>query len=247
MYTGEPVTQLEHALQTATLAEGAGADAALVTRSAAARPRAPAQRPGRHADRARHRRRPPVFRAAVPAAAVRRRRARADPAARRRQALPLRDAVRAITRRCPPDSKRSLALQGGVYSAADAAGVRRAKPGAARAVELRIWDDAAKLAGPSDAAARHTSCRLDGSARGAPEARCRSCSTCSPASRCSSGARTSCAPASCASTAATCAACCAQSVANRFAAFFAGLGDHGADPEQHRDRADRRRRSPARA
>jgi predicted HD phosphohydrolase len=31
MYSGEPVTQLEHALQTAALAESAGADAALIT------------------------------------------------------------------------------------------------------------------------------------------------------------------------------------------------------------------------
>ena len=31
MYSGEPVTQLEHALQTATLAQNAGADAALIT------------------------------------------------------------------------------------------------------------------------------------------------------------------------------------------------------------------------
>ena len=53
---------------------------------------------------------------------------------------------------------------------------------------------------------------------------CRSCSTCSPASRCSSGARTSCAPASCASTAATCAASCGVSVAKPVHAFFAGVG-----------------------
>jgi predicted HD phosphohydrolase len=45
-----------------------------------------------------------------------------------------------------PDSKRSLGLQGGVYSPADAAQFA-AREGAARAIELRLWDDAAKVAG----------------------------------------------------------------------------------------------------
>jgi predicted HD phosphohydrolase len=44
------------------------------------------------------------------------------------------------------DSKRSLLLQGGVYTAADAADFS-ARHSAARAVELRLWDDAAKIAG----------------------------------------------------------------------------------------------------
>ena len=38
-----------------------------------------------------------------------------------------------------------------------------------------------------------------------------------------------------------------KSVNQRFTAFLAGLGVTGADPEQHRHRADRRARSPARA
>ena len=44
-----------------------------------------------------------------------------------------------------PDSKRSLALQGGIYSAEDAAAFI-AKPYAADAVSVRLWDDLAKVA-----------------------------------------------------------------------------------------------------
>ena len=44
------------------------------------------------------------------------------------------------------DSKRSLALQGGIYSQAEAAAFA-ARPYAADAVRLRQWDDRAKVAG----------------------------------------------------------------------------------------------------
>jgi phosphonate degradation associated HDIG domain protein len=44
------------------------------------------------------------------------------------------------------DSKRSLALQGGVYSADDAA-TFISRPFAADAVDVRVWDDLAKVAG----------------------------------------------------------------------------------------------------
>ncbi|HYG54995.1 MAG TPA: phosphohydrolase [Burkholderiales bacterium] len=44
------------------------------------------------------------------------------------------------------DSKRSLALQGGVFSAAEAERFI-AQPWAAEAVRVRLWDDAAKLPG----------------------------------------------------------------------------------------------------
>jgi len=44
------------------------------------------------------------------------------------------------------DSKRSLALQGGVFDAAQAAAFI-AQPGAERAVRVRIWDDRAKVEG----------------------------------------------------------------------------------------------------
>jgi phosphonate degradation associated HDIG domain protein len=65
------------------------------------------------------------------------------------------------------DSKRSLELQGGAYSASAAAEFI-AKPYAEDAVKLRIWDDLAKVAGrvtPDFAhfAARMKNCRLDDS------------------------------------------------------------------------------------
>jgi phosphonate degradation associated HDIG domain protein len=44
------------------------------------------------------------------------------------------------------DSKRSLALQGGVYAAAEAAAFID-KPHAAEAVSVRLWDDLAKVPG----------------------------------------------------------------------------------------------------
>jgi phosphonate degradation associated HDIG domain protein len=44
------------------------------------------------------------------------------------------------------DSKRSLELQGGVFSAADAEAFIR-QPYATEAVSVRLWDDAAKVAG----------------------------------------------------------------------------------------------------
>jgi predicted HD phosphohydrolase len=48
--------------------------------------------------------------------------------------------------RLSEDSKRSLELQGGVFSAADAAQFI-ARPYAADAVSLRLWDDQAKVKG----------------------------------------------------------------------------------------------------
>ena len=44
------------------------------------------------------------------------------------------------------DSKRSLVLQGGTYGQ-EAAAAFAAQPGAVRAIALRRWDDAAKIAG----------------------------------------------------------------------------------------------------
>ena len=164
MYSGEPVTQLEHALQTAQAAEKRGRRRRADHRSAAARSRPPAQRPGRDADRARHRRRSSVFCAAVPASAVRRRRARADPAARRRQALSLRDAARLP--RCALGRLRGAASRSRAapHSPAEAQAFI-ALPGASAAVRLRRWDDAAKSAGACDAAARALRADHGGAAR----------------------------------------------------------------------------------
>ena len=54
-----------------------------------------------------------------------------------------------------PDSQRSLVLQGGVYDKAEAEAFI-GKPFAADAVRLRLWDDAAKVAGlPTPSFASH--------------------------------------------------------------------------------------------
>jgi phosphonate degradation associated HDIG domain protein len=52
------------------------------------------------------------------------------------------------------DSKRSLALQGGVYDA-DAAAAFIAQPYAGDAVRVRLWDDLAKVAGAPTPAIEH--------------------------------------------------------------------------------------------
>jgi predicted HD phosphohydrolase len=52
------------------------------------------------------------------------------------------------------DSKRSLALQGGVFDDAQAQAFIE-QPHAADAVRLRCWDDAAKVAGRRTPSLRH--------------------------------------------------------------------------------------------
>jgi phosphonate degradation associated HDIG domain protein len=145
MYSGEPVTQLEHALQTAALAESAGADAALITAALLHdlghmlndQGDTPTQR---GIDDVHQYFALPFLRPLF-----------ADDVLE-----PIRQHVDAKRYLCATrpgyhdalsaDSRRSLALQGGVYSAAEAADFG-ARTGAARAVELRMWDDAAKIAG----------------------------------------------------------------------------------------------------
>lgn len=145
MYSGEPVTQLEHALQSATLAESSGADPALITASLLHdlghllndQGETPTQR---GIDDVHQYFALPFLRALFDDEVLE----------------PIRlhvDAKRYLCATRPgyhdglsTDSKRSLALQGGVYSATEAADfVERA--GASRAVQLRLWDDAAKIAG----------------------------------------------------------------------------------------------------
>jgi phosphonate degradation associated HDIG domain protein len=144
-YSGEGVTQLEHALQCAQLAENDGADEALV---AAAflhdlghllnmQGETPTARG--IDDQHQYFAIPfirPLFRPAV--------------------VEPIRlhvDAKRALCALEPgyyealsEDSKRSLELQGGTYAPADAEAFA-AKPYAKDAMRLRRWDDAAKVAG----------------------------------------------------------------------------------------------------
>lgn len=143
-YDGEPVTQLEHALQSAHLAEQEGADSALI---AAALLHdlghllhdfggTPTQQ---GLDDLHQYRCLPFLRKLFGPATLE----------------PIRlhvDAKRFLCARVPgyqealsPDSKRSLQLQGGVFDAAQAQAFE-ALPYAMDAVRLRRWDDTAKLA-----------------------------------------------------------------------------------------------------
>jgi phosphonate degradation associated HDIG domain protein len=152
-YSGEGVTQLEHALQCAQLAEAEGADEALV---AAAflhdlghllnmQGETPTARG--IDDQHQYFAIPfirPLFRPAV--------------------VEPIRlhvDAKRALCALEPgyydalsEDSKRSLQLQGGTYAPADAEAFA-AKPYAKDAMRLRRWDDAAKVQGRETPPLRH--------------------------------------------------------------------------------------------
>jgi phosphonate degradation associated HDIG domain protein len=163
-YSGEPVTQLEHALQSAALAESAGADAELIT---AALLHDLGHLLNDQGD--------------TPTAlgiddvhqyfALPFLRGLFDD----RVLEPIRlhvDAKRYLCATRPgyhdalsTDSKRSLVLQGGTFSAADAAEFI-ARPLAQRAVELRLWDDAAKLAGQRTPALAHFSAIMTAAVRG---------------------------------------------------------------------------------
>jgi phosphonate degradation associated HDIG domain protein len=146
-YDGEPVTVLEHSLQTAALAERDGAAPALVAASLlhdlghllndkGENPTA------RGVDDLHQYFALPFLRGAFPDAVLE----------------PIRlhvDAKRFLCRERPEyhdtlslDSRRSLELQGGIYSRADADAFI-ARPFAADAVRLRLWDDLAKVEGAS--------------------------------------------------------------------------------------------------
>jgi len=145
MYSGEPVTQLEHALQSAWLAERAGAAESLVAASLLHdighmvndRGETPTER---GVDDLHQYHALAVLRGLFPEAVLE----------------PIRwhvDAKRYLCRARPeyhdalsPDSKRSLVLQGGVFSTQEAEAFA-ARPRADDAVQLRLWDDLAKVAG----------------------------------------------------------------------------------------------------
>jgi phosphonate degradation associated HDIG domain protein len=145
MYSGEPVTQLEHALQTAWLAERDGASPALVAASLLHDighmvndfGETPTER---GVDDLHQYHALAVLRGAFPDDVLE----------------PIRwhvDAKRYLCRERPeyfeslsPDSKRSLALQGGIFSAEDASAFA-ARRWTGDAVKLRLWDDLAKVAG----------------------------------------------------------------------------------------------------
>jgi phosphonate degradation associated HDIG domain protein len=142
-YSGEPVTQLEHALQTALLAEQAGADDGLVTASLlhdlghlvhdlGASPTL------RGVDDVHQHLAIPFLRGLFPDTVLGAIGGHVDAKRYLCATRPgYEDSLSA-------DSKRSLQLQGGVFSVAQAADFI-ARPGSAEAVRLREWDDQAKV------------------------------------------------------------------------------------------------------
>jgi len=141
-YSGEPVTQLEHALQTAHLAEQSDADDALVTACLLHDLGHLLNEQGetptlRGIDDTHQYFALPFLRGLLPDAVL----------------MPIKlhvDAKRYLCAtnasyyaRLSDDSKRSLALQGGPFDAANA-GVFLDQPGARDAVLLRQWDDLSK-------------------------------------------------------------------------------------------------------
>ena len=152
-YSGENVSQLEHALQTAQRAQDAGADDELVTACLlhdlghllADLGQTPSLRGVD--DHHQH--------AALP-------HLRGLFSARVLGAIGLHvDAKRYLCATLPSyqaalsaDSQRSLVLQGGVFDAVQAAAFG-ARPGAADAVKLRQWDDLAKVPGQTTAPLSH--------------------------------------------------------------------------------------------
>ncbi|MBX3605323.1 MAG: HD domain-containing protein [Piscinibacter sp.] len=143
-YSGEPVTQLQHALQTASLAEQAGADDELVTaallhdlghlvRDLGATPTL------RGVDDLHQYIALPFLRGLFGERVLGAIQGHVDA---KRYMCATRPGYREAL---SADSERSLALQGGVFDAGEAAAFI-ARPGASEAVQLRLWDDLAKSA-----------------------------------------------------------------------------------------------------
>jgi phosphonate degradation associated HDIG domain protein len=147
-YSGEPVTQLQHALQTAALAEAAGADDALVAAALLHDLGHLVQDPGggdshtptlHGVDDLHQFIALPFLRRLFPARVLDAVQGHVD--AKRYLCATRPGYLEALSL----DSQRSLALQGGVFGPAQAAAFI-ARPGADDAVRLRLWDDAAKSA-----------------------------------------------------------------------------------------------------
>jgi phosphonate degradation associated HDIG domain protein len=144
-YSGEPVTQLEHALQTAHLAEQSEASDALVTACLLHDLGHLLNHQGetptlRGIDDTHQYFALPFLRGLFPDAVLDAIKLHVDA----KRYLCATDA--SYYARLSDDSKRSLALQGGVFDD-DAAAAFLARPGARDAVMLRQWDDLAKQAG----------------------------------------------------------------------------------------------------
>ncbi len=163
MYAGEPVTQLEHALQTAHAAEYAGADAALITAALLHdlghlindQGETPTER---GIDDVHQYAALPFLRPLFDDDVLEPIRLHVD--AKRYLCATESDYYDALS----ADSKRSLALQGGRYDASAAAAFA-AQPGALRAVALRRWDDAAKAAGRITPPFAHFAAIMEAAAR----------------------------------------------------------------------------------
>jgi phosphonate degradation associated HDIG domain protein len=143
-YSGEPVTQLEHALQTAHLAEQSGADDALVTacllHDLGHLLNEQGETPSlRGIDDTHQYFALPFLRGLFPNPVLDSIKLHVDAKRYLCQANP------GYYAKLSDDSKRSLALQGGVFGAEQAAAFI-AQPGARDAVMLRQWDDLAKQA-----------------------------------------------------------------------------------------------------
>jgi phosphonate degradation associated HDIG domain protein len=144
-YSGEPVTQLEHALQSAALAEAEGADDELVTAALLHDLGHLLQELGetpslRGVDDVHQYAALPFLRGLFGERVLGGIRLHVD--AKRYLCATRADYHDALSE----DSKRSLKLQGGVFDAAQAEAFI-AQPGAPDAVRLRLWDDRAKVAG----------------------------------------------------------------------------------------------------
>ena len=143
-YSGESVTQLEHALQTAHLAEQSGADDALVTacllHDLGHLLNDQGETPSlRGIDDTHQYFALPFLRGLFPDAVLDSIKLHVDAKRYLCQANP------GYFAKLSDDSKRSLALQGGVFTSEQAAAFI-ALPSAASAVMLRQWDDLAKQA-----------------------------------------------------------------------------------------------------
>jgi phosphonate degradation associated HDIG domain protein len=143
-YDGEPVTQLEHALQTASRAEGAGAPPALVTAALLHDLGHLLNDQGetptlRGVDDLHQYAALPFLRALFDDDVLAPIRLHVD--AKRYLCATRAGYYEALS----VDSKRSLVLQGGVFTPAEAAAFI-AQPFAQDAVDVRLWDDLAKIA-----------------------------------------------------------------------------------------------------
>jgi len=144
-YAGEPVTQLEHALQTAHLAEQAGADDELITACLLHDLGHLLQDLGetptlRGVDDVHQYAALPFLRGLFGERVLGGIRLHVDAKRCLCATVPGYEAALSA------DSQRSLALQGGTFSAGQATAFM-AQPGAQDALQLRRWDDLAKTAG----------------------------------------------------------------------------------------------------